>query len=176
MRKIVSGVCVVALVAPMLAGCAPPGSGPQAAADATCRVFGGQNQVVGAAAGTLLGAALGAALGGGKGAAIGAGSGLVAGGLFGSAIDHRDCEIAQAALRQSLAESMASNANTNSQVTWRDPATNNSGLFNVQPAHTDPQSGRICRAYNSTITKSDGTTSQGTGTTCRDANGDWQVQ
>ncbi len=172
MKVISSTVFTVIAFSVALTGCVVPpgGNSPSAQMEASCRVFGSKNQVGGAVLGTLLGAGLGALAGGSKGAMIGAGAGLVGGGLIGTAMDHRDCEIAQAALKQSLM-----NPNSPSTVPWTSP-TNNSGLFNLQAPKTNPKTGQICREYTSTVNKSDGTSEQGTGVTCRNSNGDWDIQ
>jgi surface antigen len=165
--------CVLTLCCFSFVACANmPGATGQAG---VCRVFGTQKQLIGAVAGGATGAAVGQAVGRNTTSTlIGAASGVLLGGLVGTMLDQRDCEIAQAALRQ-----QAETAPTNSRVAnWKNTQTNNSGFFQIAPPYRNPKTGQICRQFKSTIKKGGGSVSESTepGVTCRTPEGDWVVQ
>jgi surface antigen len=140
-----------------------------------CRVFGTQKQIVGAVAGGAAGALIGQAIGNNTASTlIGAAGGALLGGLFGTMLDQRDCEIAQAALVQ-----QAETAKANVPVAnWENEQTNNSGFFQMAPPYKNSKTGQICRQFKSTVKMGDGSVSESTqpGMTCRTPEGDWVVQ
>jgi len=146
-------------------------SGP-ALAQQACPAL-GPKAVIGAATGGALGAGIGAAAtrGSTKGTLLGGLAGTVVGGAVGSALDQRDCQQAQLALRQMAA------AQTGQQVAWNDPATGNHGYF-LPTGDTKPgNNGQPCRTYNAQSTMANGQANDAYGgVVCRTPDGDWVTQ
>lgn len=167
MKKYRKIIPVILIAYPMMAGCAQQGGQtPQEQAASSCTAF-GPKTTTGAVAGALLGSLIGGLQGGGKGALIGAASGAVVGGLAGKALDHNDCTIAQAALRQ------MDNAKVGAPIVWNNPSTGNSGVFVATSAPTQSANGQICRNYTRQATIGGTASGLENGVTCRNADGDW---
>lgn len=157
MKKIIS----TAMVAVMLAACAPNGQG-----------VGMNKQTGGAILGGVGGAALGSNIGKGKGniAAIAAGTllGAMVGSSIGQSLDEVDQMYANRTYSQSLETGRSGQASS-----WVNPDSGNSGT--ITPMNVSQNSsGQYCREFRQTI-KVGGQTEEGFGTACRQPDGSWKI-
>ena len=134
---------------------------------------GGNNkQIAGTAVGAAAGGLAGSAIGKGKGNTLaiiaGALIGGIAGNQVGAALDDADRERAQRSTQTAL-----ENTATGHTTSWRSPDSGNYGSTTPTRTYTS-SNGQPCREYQSTVTV-DGKTANGTGTACRDADGNWMI-
>jgi surface antigen len=163
-------LCV--LLALFLAACASgddPGYGAGSGSSGNGLAGMGRGQTVGTLGGAAAGALLGSQIGQGKGRLLGAAAGAVAGGWLGNRLGARFDE--RDRMRDASAEHDA--IINNEPVTWRNEETGNMGEVVPRASYTDP-SGRTCREYEHSVVV-DGRRETGTGTACRNPDGNWVV-
>ena len=143
---------------------------PVVAQQASCPAL-GPKALIGVVGGGAAGAGLGAVLSHnkGQGALIGGLAGALVGGVVGSSMDQRDCQQAQAALRQ------AAIAQTGQQVTWVDPPTGNHGTFTPVNDPAPNANGQMCRQYKRDMVIGGRQTGGDVGVVCQSPNGDYQA-
>jgi len=87
------------------------------------------------------------------------------GNRLGARLDARDRQVAQEASRDAVVE--------NRTTTWTNPATGDAGEVRPRRTYVDSD-GQTCREYDHAVTI-DGRQEIGTGTACRDENGNWTL-
>lgn len=152
-------ILVVAIVALSLAACQTTGAPGE---------FGSNKTTGGGIIGAVLGGVAGSQFGKGKGQLIAVGVGTL-GGMFvgsgvGSSLDKMDEMYAKRNANKTLEY-----GRSNQPSRWQNPDSGHSGTFTAGPVKSG---GKVCRPYTTTI-YIDGKQETGTGTACRNSNGQW---
>jgi surface antigen len=154
-KRVLTKIVAIALVAVVLAGCAAVESNPKT--------------TIGAAGGATVGGLIAAAASANP-AAIAASvvGGLLVGGLVGNLLDERDKRLQAEAAHKALETAPAGQS-----VAWKNPDSGHSGT--VTPTKTyQTASGTYCREYQATV-EIEGKQEKATGKACRGQDGRWQI-
>ncbi len=153
----ISKISVLVLATVLLAGCVTQGK---------------DKQIVGSLLGAGLGGLAGSKIGGGKGqlaaVAVGTLAGAFIGGGIGESLDNMDKLYANRAL------SRASVVPVGQTIQWNNPDSGHTGTVTPVRDGTNTRTGAYCREYQTTV-QIGGQSERAYGTSCRQADGSWQI-
>ncbi len=131
-----------------------------------------KGQLIGGTIGAIAGGAIGYQFGGGMGQWLFTAAATMVGGEVGIGLGEKLLPSDQTAHEQNAQKSLAQ-APDGQIYNWRNNKTGNSGNFRpVRSFYVGSE--RYCRDYHTTVVLKDNVLS-GSGTACRQANGDWKI-